>query len=196
MTGEVRSVVVGGRQLRAAVRPGRAAAGGKPPLLLVNGIGVRLEMLGPLVRELDPDVEVIMFDPPGIGGSALPCGPYRCTGLWRLIAAMLPVVQPGRAAFSLPLGEMFSIVVYAQLILEQVKIAKVDQDVVNQMFDFVVRDFAHFALQIYDNYSTQEAQRTYCKDIMLIRAVPDHEQYTRLWKHYVAALNGEYAMNP
>ena len=91
---------------------------------------------------------------------------------------------------------MFSIVVYAQLILEQVKIAKVDQDVVNQMFDFVVRDFAHFALQIYDNHSTQETQRAYCKDIMLIRAVPDHEQYTRLWERYVAALNGEYAMNP
>jgi len=46
-------------------------------------------MLGPLVRELDPDVEVIMFDPPGIGGSARPRGPYRCTGLRRLIAAML-----------------------------------------------------------------------------------------------------------
>ena len=114
---------------------------------------------------------------------------------------MLEKAGPGEKqdqdpAFSLPLGEMFSIVVYAQLILEQVKIAKVDQDVVNQMFDFVVRDFAHFALQIYDNHSTQETQRAYCKDIMLIRAVPDHEQYTRLWERYVAALNGEYAMNP
>lgn len=114
---------------------------------------------------------------------------------------MLEKAGPGEkqdqdSAFSLPLGEMFSVVVYAQLILEQVKIAEVDQDVVNQMFDFVVRDFAHFALQIYDNHSTQETQRTYCKDIMLIRAVPDHEQYTRLWERYVAALNGEYAMNP
>ena len=89
VTGEVRSVVVGGQQLRVAVRPGGATAGDRPPLLLINGIGVSLEMLGPLVRELDPDVEVIMFDPPGIGGSALPRGPYRCTGLCRLIAGML-----------------------------------------------------------------------------------------------------------
>jgi poly(3-hydroxyalkanoate) depolymerase len=89
LTGDVRSVIVGGRQLRVAVRPGRAAASGRPPLLLINGIGVSLEMFGPLVRELDPDVEVIMFDPPGIGGSAPPPGPYRCTGLCRLIARML-----------------------------------------------------------------------------------------------------------
>src|SRR5262249_46945445 len=89
MTGEVRSVVVGGQQLRVAVRPGRAAAVGRPPLLLINGIGVSLEVFGPLLRELDPDVEVIMFDPPGIGGSARPRGPYRCAGLCRLIDGML-----------------------------------------------------------------------------------------------------------
>jgi pimeloyl-ACP methyl ester carboxylesterase len=89
LTGEVRSVVVGGQQLRVAVRPGRVAAAGRPPLLLINGIGVSLEAFGPLLRELDPDVEVIMFDPPGIGGSARPRGPYRCTGLCRLIAGML-----------------------------------------------------------------------------------------------------------
>ena len=64
MTAEVRSVIVGGQQMRVAVRPGRAATGGRPPLL-INGIGVSLEMLGPLVRELDPDVDVITFDPPG-----------------------------------------------------------------------------------------------------------------------------------
>ena len=46
-------------------------------------------MLGPLVRDLDPDVDVITFDPPGIGGSAQPPGPYRFTGLCWLIARML-----------------------------------------------------------------------------------------------------------
>jgi poly(3-hydroxyalkanoate) depolymerase len=46
-------------------------------------------MLGPLVRELDPDVDMIMFDLPGIGGSSPPRGPYRVTGLCRLIAGML-----------------------------------------------------------------------------------------------------------
>ena len=72
--------------------------------------------------------------------------------------------------FSLPLGEMFSIVVYGQLILEQAKFDKVDPDIINQIFDFMVRDFARFALQIYGTHSTGEQQRAYCKEIMLIKA--------------------------
>jgi acyl-CoA dehydrogenase len=98
-------------------------------------------------------------------------------------------------SWSLPLGEMFSIVVYGQLILEQVGIGEVDSDIVNQMFDFMVRDFAQFAMQIYGNHSSKDAQRDYCVKIMLIKAVPSPEQYNRVWERYVSVLNGEYAMN-
>ena len=99
-------------------------------------------------------------------------------------------------SFSLPLGEMFSIVVYGQLILEQAKLGDVDPDIINQIFDFMVRDFCQFALQIYGNHRAKDEQRTYCKEIMLIKAVPDNEQYNRIWEKYVFALNGEYEMNP
>ncbi|MBN2283860.1 MAG: acyl-CoA dehydrogenase [Deltaproteobacteria bacterium] len=98
-------------------------------------------------------------------------------------------------SFSLPLGEMFSIVVYGQLILEQARIDTVDEDIINQIFDFMVRDFALFALQIYGNHSTRDEQRTFCRDIMTIKAVGDNEQYQRVWEKYVFPLNGEYAMN-
>ena len=97
--------------------------------------------------------------------------------------------------FSLPLGEMFSIVVYGQLILEQAKFDNIDPDVLNQIFDFMVRDFARFALQIYGMHNTKDEQRAYCKDIMLIKAEGDDAQYERVWKKYVYSLNGEYAMN-
>ncbi|MEN6468843.1 MAG: acyl-CoA dehydrogenase family protein [Smithella sp.] len=97
--------------------------------------------------------------------------------------------------FSLPLGEMFSIVVYGQLILEQAKFDHVDPDIVNQIFDFMVRDFARFGLQIYGTHSTKEEQRAYCKEIMLIKAQADDAQYNRVWDKYVFVLNGEYAMN-
>ena len=30
---------------------------------------------------------------------------------------------------------------------------------------------------------------------MLIKAVPNPEQYDRVWERYVSILNGEYAMN-
>jgi acyl-CoA dehydrogenase len=98
-------------------------------------------------------------------------------------------------SWSLPVGEMFSIVVYGQLILEQAKFDNVDADVVNQIFDFMVRDFARFALQIYGMHNTKDEQRAYCKDIMLIKAQGDDAQYNRIWTKYVYALNGEYAMN-
>ena len=98
-------------------------------------------------------------------------------------------------SWSLPLGEMFSIVVYGQLILEQARIGGIDSDILNQMFDFMVHDFAQFAMQIYGNHSSKDAQRDYCVKIMLIKAVPSPEQYNRVWERYVSVLNGEYAMN-
>ena len=104
-------------------------------------------------------------------------------------------VQDMDPTFSLPVGEMFSIVVYGQLILEQAKIDGLDSDVLNQIFDFMVRDFAHFALQIYGNHTTKDEQRAYCTKIMLIKAVANPEQYNKVWEKYVSVLNGEYAMN-
>ncbi|MEW6334906.1 MAG: acyl-CoA dehydrogenase family protein, partial [Thermodesulfobacteriota bacterium] len=62
-------------------------------------------------------------------------------------------------SWSLPIGEMFSIVVYGQLILEQAALDKVDRDIINQVFDFMVRDFARFALQIYGNHGSRDDQR-------------------------------------
>lgn len=98
------------------------------------------------------------------------------------------------SSFSLPLGEMFSVVVYGQLILEQCKIDDIDKDIVNQMFDFMVRDFAKFALAIYGMSQSTDAQRSYCEKIMKIRVQGDEGQYQRVWEKYVAILDGEYSM--
>jgi acyl-CoA dehydrogenase len=97
--------------------------------------------------------------------------------------------------FSLPLGEMFSIVVYGQLILEQAQLERLDGDILNQIFDFMVRDFARFALQIYGLPNTREEQRAFCQEIMLVRPAGDEAQYRRVWETVVLPLNGEYAMN-
>jgi poly(3-hydroxyalkanoate) depolymerase len=89
----IRTVAIGGQLVRIAVRPGRRRWRGKPasatPLLLINGIGASLELLEPFVDELDPALEVIRFDVPGVGGSPLPATPYRFTGLCRLISQLL-----------------------------------------------------------------------------------------------------------
>jgi poly(3-hydroxyalkanoate) depolymerase len=79
-------VQAGGTPLRVAIRPG---TGTGPPLLLCNGIGMRLEAWRPFVDALDPAIEVISFDAPGVGGSQLPNLPYRFTTLALLLRQML-----------------------------------------------------------------------------------------------------------
>jgi len=96
-TTKVRSLEVHGTQLRVSVRPGRRRPNltrptptpPRVPLLLINGIGASLDLFEPFVRQLDPAVDVIRFDPPGVGGSAPATKPYRFTGLCALIANML-----------------------------------------------------------------------------------------------------------
>jgi poly(3-hydroxyalkanoate) depolymerase len=75
-----------GQRLRVAVRSGRP---GGVPLLLMNGIGARLETFEPLLEVLDPDLEVIRFDAPGIGGSSLPDRPYRFSTLSRTLGRLV-----------------------------------------------------------------------------------------------------------
>jgi poly(3-hydroxyalkanoate) depolymerase len=89
---EVRSIAIGGQQLRVAVRHGD---GTRVPLLLCNGIGASLDLLQPFVDELDPSLDVIRFDVPGVGGSPLPALPYRFGGLCGLAARMLDTLGCG-----------------------------------------------------------------------------------------------------
>lgn len=79
-------VTVGERTLRVSVRPGSPK---RTPLLLINGIGASLETFGPLMRYLDPDLEIIRFDPPGVGGSPAASRPYRFHTLATVLAQVL-----------------------------------------------------------------------------------------------------------
>ncbi|MGF6874041.1 poly(3-hydroxyalkanoate) depolymerase [Paraburkholderia sp. MM5477-R1] len=73
----IRTVDVDGQTLRVGVRPGNSAT---PPLLMFNGIGANLELVEPFADALG-DVEVIIFDIPGVGGSPAPVVPYRFSTL-------------------------------------------------------------------------------------------------------------------
>jgi poly(3-hydroxyalkanoate) depolymerase len=89
----VRTVVVGGRRLRVAVRPG---AGGGPALLVCNGIGTPLEALAPFTGELDQAITVVRFDVPGAGGSPPTLLPYSVPWLARLAGRMMVQLGFGR----------------------------------------------------------------------------------------------------
>ena len=64
----------------------------------------------------------------------------------------------------------------------------------DQIFDFMIRDFSKFALQIYSKTSSTDAQMDICMK-MLKKPVKHPERFNRIWEKYVAPLNGAYEMN-
>jgi poly(3-hydroxyalkanoate) depolymerase len=83
--GEECYVNAGGQRIRVNVRHGTGV-----PLVLCNGIGASLEVLDPLVEQLDSTV--VRFDVPGTGGSPtslLPYGfPYLAWVLGRVLSKL------------------------------------------------------------------------------------------------------------
>jgi poly(3-hydroxyalkanoate) depolymerase len=83
----MRIIRVLGQDLRVCIRPGLGSA--VPPLLLCCGIGASFEALQPFVDALDPAIEVIRFDVPGVGGSPVGPVPYGYPGNAYLAARMV-----------------------------------------------------------------------------------------------------------
>ena len=95
--------------------------------------------------------------------------------------------------FLLSLGEMFTLVVYGQLILENAKIYKVEEPLIDQIFDFMVRDFAKFALTLYGKASTTDKQMDYLLQMIKKPAV-DHDRFRTILNEHVLALKDSYEM--
>ena len=96
--------------------------------------------------------------------------------------------------FLLSMGEIFSLIVYSQLILENAEIYELAPDLVNQIFDVMVRDFSKYALELHNKTKSSHRQMKHCLKIIR-KSVADQAQYDRVWNEYVHALNGVYEMN-
>lgn len=97
--------------------------------------------------------------------------------------------------FLLSLGELFTLVAYGQLLLEKYKMEKIEEDLMEHIFDFMVRDFSKFALQIYSKPDSTAKQMDLCMK-MIKRPVVDTERFNRFWEQYVYSLKDTYEMNP
>ena len=96
--------------------------------------------------------------------------------------------------FLLTVGELFTLVVYGQLILENAKIHDVPVEVLDQIFDFMVRDFSKFALEFHNKPSSTEAQMAYAAKMIRKPAV-DHTRTRKVWEEHVYSMKGQYQMN-
>ena len=96
--------------------------------------------------------------------------------------------------FLLAGGELFALVVYAQLILENARLYAIEPDLVDQIFDFLVRDFSEFALQLYGKPSSTPEQMRRCLQ-MIAKPAQDDRRSSAVWTRRVLALDGAYEMN-
>jgi acyl-CoA dehydrogenase len=96
--------------------------------------------------------------------------------------------------FLLAGGEIFALVVYGQLILENANIYGMSDDLVDQIFDFMVRDFSRHALNLYSKPSSNETQMKSCLQ-MIKKPTTDEARYGRVWNE-VHGLRDAYTMNP
>lgn len=73
----------GRHRLFVHITPGRDA--GRTPLLVCGGIGAPAQLMQGFIDRLDPAVEVIRIDPPGVGRSPATLTPYRLPELaWEI----------------------------------------------------------------------------------------------------------------
>ncbi|MHA1110069.1 MAG: acyl-CoA dehydrogenase, partial [Promethearchaeota archaeon] len=96
--------------------------------------------------------------------------------------------------FLLNIGKMFAQCVYSNLILETLKYNPIDSNVLDEIFEIIIKDFSTFALKMRDKPQITLLQRLFCSR-MIVRPHTDEERSNRIWKSYIAPLKDLYEMN-
>ena len=112
-----------------------------------------------------------------------------------LIAAQPDKEQKRDIDFLLSLGEIFTLIPYGQLILENAPTHDIPDEVVDQIFDFMVRDFSKYALELFLKPSSTKEQKDFCLQ-MIKKPARDDARFEKVWDDHVYALEGVYEMNP
>lgn len=117
-------------------------------------------------------------------------------GFRKLLATATPeAAQQKDIDFLLAVGELFTLIVYGQLILENARLLGVSNDLVDQIFEVFVGDFSAYALQLRHKPSATAAQMAACLTL-LQRPHRDEARFQRVLSAEVVALAGAYEMNP
>jgi acyl-CoA dehydrogenase len=99
--------------------------------------------------------------------------------------------------FMLNVGHLFSLIVYGQLILEQAALTGLDSDmadIIDQIFDFEIRDFSTYAVALHGKPSSTQAQQDWAVGAIR-KPVTDADRLNRVWER-VKAYDGAYEMRP
>ena len=96
--------------------------------------------------------------------------------------------------FLMAVGELFTLVVYGQLIIENARIYQIEDDLLDQIFDFMVRDFSKFALQLYSKPSSNRRQQRLCL-MMIKKPAVNTMRFSRVWEQHVFSQKDQYIMS-
>lgn len=119
----------------------------------------------------------------------------QADGLCALLLEHAPTAEQQQDLdFLLEIGQLFALVVYGHLVLEQAELTGTDADVLDGIFDFLVRDFSAHATELHGKTSTSEEQAAWALS-QVRRPVPDAERTAKLWAR-VEELSGAYEMRP
>ncbi|KAA0108518.1 acyl-CoA dehydrogenase [Mycolicibacterium sp. P9-22] len=119
----------------------------------------------------------------------------QALALQTLLAAAGPsVAQQRDVDFLLAVGEMFTLIPYSQLILEQAGIEGIDADLIDQLFEVLVADMSRHATALHCHPSATAAQQQRALDV-LARPVSDDGRRDRVVA-MVRGLAGRYEMAP
>jgi acyl-CoA dehydrogenase len=119
----------------------------------------------------------------------------QAEGLCELLSTAPPAAEQQRDLdFLLTLGELFTLVVYGQLILEQAALLGLEPDTIDQIFDVFVRDFAAYAVALHGKSSSTGPQQAWALQHVR-KPLADEARSTRTWER-VRELAGAYEMRP
>ncbi len=99
--------------------------------------------------------------------------------------------------FLLSLGEVLTLVAYGQLLIEYRELHRdeLSDDLLEQIFDFMVRDFSKFALQLFSKPTSTPRQMELCQRMMM-KPPADPGRFQRIWDEHVHPLCDAYEMSP
>ncbi|SHI85261.1 acyl-CoA dehydrogenase [Dethiosulfatibacter aminovorans DSM 17477] len=97
--------------------------------------------------------------------------------------------------YMLNIGEIFTMIVYAQLALEGAKLRNVDEELINQIFGYFIKDINKYALNQLNGQINTEKQEEYLREISMLKPEIDKARDEKFWKEYVQIHDGAYVMN-
>jgi acyl-CoA dehydrogenase len=115
--------------------------------------------------------------------------------LFRTLLISAPPSEEQRANidYMLAAGELFTLIVYAQLILEKKDDYGVDDDLLAQIFGFLIRDFSKYALEMVLGHQNSEQQEEIYRK-MLVKPHQDRQSFMRVFEKQVLPLRDSYTM--